>query len=229
MQRRSHHDAAADFYLRSDCWSSHRCVPVSLGYDDTTGNPSAIARRPADLRPVVWWSRCVDPRDCAAFWSAMARDHRSGGYVWNHPGRRGRSIAVQRVIPRYRYWAEMLQPTLIKPLGFGAYNAMNFIVGHVIWSYCIPIALVESLCPALSDQPWLRRSGFITTALLYLGAAALILSDHLQNEKDHASLPQIAGSLVRRRTLEGFRIHHRPPSDSNPRHRRAEAHQWSVP
>ena len=94
------------------------------------------------------------------------------------------------------YWARMLQPTLIKSFGFGAYNAMNFIMGHVIWSYCVPIALVESLCPALSDQPWLRRSGFITTALLYLGAAALILADHLRNEKDHASVSQIAGSLV---------------------------------
>ena len=57
------------------------------------------------------------------------------------------------------YWDEILRPTFIAPLGFGGRDAMNFIAGHVIWSFCIPIALVESLCPALSGRPWLRRPG----------------------------------------------------------------------
>jgi hypothetical protein len=81
-------------------------------------------------------------------------------------------------------------------LGFGAYPASVFIVGHVIWSYCIPIAFVEALHPPLSKWPWLSWPGLIVTALLYLGAAALVLSDHFRNEKDHASVAQVTGSLV---------------------------------
>ena len=113
------------------------------------------------------------------------------------------------------YWDEMLRPTFIEPLGFGGHNAMNFIMGHVIWSFGIPIALVESLCPALSGQPWLRRPGLIVTALLYLGAAALVLSDHLQHEKDHASAAQVAGSLVVAALLAAFAFtagRRRPPA-----------------
>ena len=112
------------------------------------------------------------------------------------------------------YWDDMLLPTLIEPLGFGAYMAMVFIVGHVIWSYCIPIALVEALRPALSEQPWLRRPGLIVMALLYLGAAALVLSDHLRNEKDHASAAQGTGSLVVAALLGGLRLHRRSPPAS---------------
>src|SRR5690349_15422951 len=65
------------------------------------------------------------------------------------------------------YWDEILRPTFIEPLGLGGHNAMNFIAGHVIYSFCIPIALVESLCPALSKQPWLRLPGLVVTGLLY--------------------------------------------------------------
>ena len=94
------------------------------------------------------------------------------------------------------YWSDMIEPTWIAPLGIAAYTAMDFLAGHVIWSYVIPIALVETLQPALSREPWLRRPGLILTALLYLGAAMLVLVDHLQHEKDHASAAQISGSVV---------------------------------
>src|SRR5262249_47958730 len=94
------------------------------------------------------------------------------------------------------YWNDLVPPTGIEPLGVRACPPLVFIVGQVIWSYCIPIALVEALCPALSQQPWLRWPGLIVTAWLYLAAAALVLSDHLQNEKDHATAAQVTGSLV---------------------------------
>ena len=94
------------------------------------------------------------------------------------------------------YWNDLVQPTWIEPLGFGAYPALVFIVGHVIWSYGIPIALVEALRPPLSKRPWLGWRGLIVTALLYLGAAALVLFDHLRNEKDHATVGQVTGSLA---------------------------------
>jgi hypothetical protein len=94
------------------------------------------------------------------------------------------------------YWDAMIRPTWIEPLGISANAAMNFILGHAIWSYGVPIALAEALSPPLSERPWLRLPGLVATTLLYLGAAALVLSDHLRNEHDHASTAQVAGSLV---------------------------------
>jgi uncharacterized membrane protein YfcA len=50
----------------------------------------------------------------------------------------------------------------------------------------------------------LRRAGLAVVGVLYLGAAALILSEHLRTEDDHATPAQIAGSLVLVLLLAGF-------------------------
>jgi len=94
------------------------------------------------------------------------------------------------------YWDAMIRPTWIEPLGISANAAMNFVLGHAIWSFGIPIALAEAMSPTLSRRPWLRRPGLVVTALLYLAAASLVLDDHFQTEQDHASTAQIVGSLV---------------------------------
>jgi hypothetical protein len=55
------------------------------------------------------------------------------------------------------------------------------------------------------------------TALLYLGAAALVLSDHLRDEKDQASAAQVTGSLVVVALLASFAFVARrqlPPRDT---------------
>jgi hypothetical protein len=94
------------------------------------------------------------------------------------------------------YWDEMVGPTWIDAVGFGASPAVGFIVGHVVWSFWIPIVLVESLRPATSRRPWLRIPGLVTTTLLYLAAGGLILRESLAHEKEHASATQVTGSLV---------------------------------
>ncbi|MEW9530981.1 hypothetical protein [Microbispora sp. NPDC049125] len=104
------------------------------------------------------------------------------------------------------YWDDMLLPTYVAPLGLGGYTSMVFLVGHAVWSYGVPIALVEPLSPALSRRPWLRRPGLVVTAALYLAAAALVLSDHLRTEKDHASGAQVAGALVAAALLVAFAL-----------------------
>ena len=50
----------------------------------------------------------------------------------------------------------------------------------------------------------MRRAGLAVVGVLYLGAAALILSEHLRTEDDHATPAQIAGSLVLVLLLAGF-------------------------
>lgn len=98
----------------------------------------------------------------------------------------------------YEGWNEQRQGTLIVPLGISASHALNFIPGHVIWSFAIPIALAEALAGPglLARRPWLRTPGLIVTALLYAAAAWLIRHDQLANERDHASPAQVAACLV---------------------------------
>ena len=119
------------------------------------------------------------------------------------------------------YWDEMLTPTLIPFLGLGGYNAVNFISGHTLWSFAIPIALVESLSPTWGRRRWLRRRGLVVAGLFYLAAAALILSETLRTEPDHASVTQVGASLALAALLVGwactFGRHRRSPHPGSPR------------
>ncbi len=93
-------------------------------------------------------------------------------------------------------WDEGVRGTFIGPLGLSAYNALNFLGGHVIYSICAPIALVEAFRPAQQREPWLSVRMLVVVALFWLGASALVLSDSLLNEISHASPYQVAGSAV---------------------------------
>jgi hypothetical protein len=116
------------------------------------------------------------------------------------------------------YWDEMVGPTWIAALGLSGSAALSFLVGHAVWSYGVPIALVEALRPDLAARPWLRWPGLVVTALLYLAAAGLVLSDSLANEEHRASPAQVAGSLavVAALTLGAFTVGRRgrPPRDA---------------
>jgi hypothetical protein len=90
-------------------------------------------------------------------------------------------------------WAESLRGTYIAPPGFSATNALNFVVGHVIYSFCAPIAVAEAWRPATARTPWLGLRGLAVAAVLYLLAALLVLQDP---ESHSASAMQLAGSLV---------------------------------
>jgi hypothetical protein len=172
------------------------CAEYITGYDDSTGNPAALVGNLLVFSP-LYGAAALLIRELA----------RRFGVGW--PGimalAAGFGIVQAGVVDQslfsesYRqieYWNDLVRPTWIEPLGFAAGPAVSFVVGHAIWSYGIPIALVETLCPLLSQQPWLRRPGLIVTALLYLGAAALVFFDHLRTEQDHASAAQVTGSLV---------------------------------
>ena len=166
------------------------------GYDDSTGKPLELVGNLLIFSP-LYGSAALLIRELArrfgAAWTGIVALAAALGIV--QAGVVDQSLFSESY-RQIEYWDDMIRPTWIEPLGFGAEPAMAFIVGHAIWSYCIPIALVEALSPPLSKRPWLRRPGLIVTALLYLGAAALVLSDHLRTEKDHALAAQVTGSLV---------------------------------
>lgn len=93
-------------------------------------------------------------------------------------------------------WDSMISKTMIAPLGFSFYPLLSFVGGHIIYSFCAPIAIIDALQPNRRDDPWLGIFGTIACALLYLASAALVLNDHLTTETSHASSTQIGCSLM---------------------------------
>jgi len=74
-------------------------------------------------------------------------------------------------------WEDTMNPTLIPFLEISAGNALNFIVGHVIWSISVPIAIVEGCFPSRRLEPWLSKKGLFITLLLWGIAAGLVFMD----------------------------------------------------
>ena len=92
-------------------------------------------------------------------------------------------------------WEESLRATYIAPLGVGAYMLQNFVLGHVIYSFCAPLALAEAMRPGIARRPWLGRPGIAVATGLWLLVAAAILADTLGSES-HATLPEVAATLA---------------------------------
>lgn len=92
-------------------------------------------------------------------------------------------------------WEEAYQATLVAPLGISASNALNFVGGHVVFSICTPIALIEGTAPRRAVEPWLGRVGLALAALIYLGASGLVLIMSQRTEDSHASVTQVVVSL----------------------------------
>ena len=93
-------------------------------------------------------------------------------------------------------WDEAFRATLIAPLGLSAVNLANFVGGHVIFSLCGPIALIEAARPQSATTPWLGWRGLVLTAAAYAGALVVVLTFHLRTEESHASPAQVIVSLV---------------------------------
>ncbi|SDJ35410.1 hypothetical protein SAMN05421806_1012 [Streptomyces indicus] len=70
-------------------------------------------------------------------------------------------------------WTQERQATLVPFLGLSAAQLLNFVGGHVIWSFAAPIAVIEACAPRQAGRPWLGRTGIAVLVLLYLAAAAV--------------------------------------------------------
>ncbi|GAB4084043.1 hypothetical protein GCM10028784_06730 [Myceligenerans cantabricum] len=77
----------------------------------------------------------------------------------------------------YEGWEETREATLVPGLGLSAFNAYNFIVGHIVFSFGAPVAIAEAWRPDKATEPWLGPFGTVLAALAYGGAVAIVLSD----------------------------------------------------
>jgi len=94
------------------------------------------------------------------------------------------------------YWDAMVQPTFIPLLGTSAYMIITFVGGHLIWSFCMPILVVQQLSGPLGSRAWLGRVGLVVVSALYLAAAALVYLDQARTEQFLASGPQLVGTAI---------------------------------
>ncbi|MGW5264775.1 hypothetical protein ACWEQG_27685 [Microbispora sp. NPDC004025] len=172
------------------------CAEYVTGYDDSTGDPLALATGLLIFGPLYGAPALLireTARRLGLGWPAILALAAAFGVL--QAGVVDQSLFSEgyRDIP---YWEEMVRPTYVAPLGLAAHTTLSFVAGHAIWSFGVPIALTEGLSPRLSRTPWLRTPGLVAAAVLYLAAAALVLRDHLRTEQYHASAAQIGGSLA---------------------------------
>jgi hypothetical protein len=74
-------------------------------------------------------------------------------------------------------WATQAPQTIIPGTGVDAASLLNYVGGHVIWSFAAPIALVEACAPRVATRRWLGPAGIVAMVALWIPAALLIHND----------------------------------------------------
>lgn len=95
-----------------------------------------------------------------------------------------------------RGWEESVRRTYLDPLGLSAFNALSFLVGHIVYSFAAPIAVAEAIRPELARRPWLGRKALVTVTLLWLAAAAAIVTDLDPGALHRGTLGEIAAAAA---------------------------------
>lgn len=182
------------------------CAEYLVGYDSSTGQPLALLAGLVIFVP-LYGAPALLIRELAqrlrVRWPGVVAMAAAAGVL--QAGVIDQSLFSES----YRgieSWAATIAPTWIAPLGLSGDSAINFVGGHVIWSFCAPIAVVSALRPKLSTKPWLGLPGLIVTAAAYVAAAWLVLSQHLRTESDHASPAQVIASALVAAALIGFAV-----------------------
>ena len=73
---------------------------------------------------------------------------------------------------------------------------ITFVGGHLIWSFAVPILVVQQLSGSLAHRRWLSRVGLVVMSALYLAAAALVLVDQARTEQFLASTHELVGTAI---------------------------------
>lgn len=130
--------------------------------------------------------------------------------------------------PHYLH-LNLLDYGFVPALGIGANWTFYVISLHVIWSVCVPIAIVEALYPQPEASPWLGRVGWIVfAALLALGIAA-VAAFTFKSEHFKATSPELISIVL---LIAGFLILGLRPkrslAQSKPPAGQAPPHPWLL-
>ncbi|MFC4493402.1 hypothetical protein ACFPA8_04540 [Streptomyces ovatisporus] len=154
------------------------CAEYLIGYDVSVGRPLQLLAGLLILGPlygaVAVLIREVTRR-CGRGWPTIVLLGAAFGLV--QAGLIDQSLFHLEFDPDDPDWATESPRTPVPGLGIDAKNLLNWVGGHVVWSFAAPIAVVESCAPRTADRPWLGKAGLSVMVLLYLAAAAVIYSD----------------------------------------------------
>ena len=81
-------------------------------------------------------------------------------------------------------------------LGMGAWWTVFVLPLHMIWSTCVPIALVEALTPAQRRTPWLGPVGLTITAVLFVLGSTVLAAMEMKKGFIASPLQFAASALV---------------------------------
>ena len=98
----------------------------------------------------------------------------------------------RRHVHRDRVGLRLLDYGFIPALGIGAPWTVYVVTLHVAWSIAVPIDFVEALFSGRRTAPWLRRTGFTVSGIVYLLGVAMVTFGTRQKEKFTASGTQLA-------------------------------------
>ncbi|MFJ8825316.1 DUF998 domain-containing protein [Streptomyces sp. NPDC102467] len=111
---------------------------------------------------------------------------------------------------------DMVSVTHVPFLGIGGYGLLSVLAVHAVWSVTVPIALMESLVPDRSRQPWLGGTGLSVTAVLF--ALGVVITGWGSYDESHfmAPWPRLAGTaaVVVLLAVAAFRIRQPVPGRS---------------
>lgn len=90
------------------------------------------------------------------------------------------------------YWAELRAHTMVSSLGIAFAPLVSWVLGHVVFSIAVPLALLDGLAPSTRGRPLLSRAG--TTVLAALLVAVALTIHH--GERVRAVRPPPAGAIL---------------------------------
>jgi len=172
------------------------CAEYLSAYDESTGDPAALLLGLVFFIPLYGCPALLIrevARRAGMTWVGLVALATASGIVQAGLVDQSMFRLSYRDLPEWVDWAT---PTYMEPMGFSAYLALTFVTGHVIGSFCAPIAITEALVPAQRAAPWLGRIGLGLATGLYLASAGFILNDHLVTESAAISPTQTVGTSL---------------------------------
>lgn len=167
------------------------CAEYVQGYLPSTGDPTALLGGLLILAP-LYGAPALLIRETAVRtgmrWPGVIALATAAGLL--------QAGVVDQSLFSSEYQSAEPRPAFLAAMGLSIDSALPFLVGHAVWSFSIPIALIQAAHPASAGHPWLRRTGLGAAGGLYLVAAALIHADVSRSGSARASLGQVVGTLA---------------------------------
>jgi hypothetical protein len=105
-------------------------------------------------------------------------------------------LATQSLFNPHYLGLRLLDYGFIPAWGIGGPWTVYVVILHVVWSIAVPIGLVEALFCGRRTAPWLKKTGFVISGVIYILGVALITFGTRQKEKFTASGAQLAATAV---------------------------------